>query len=478
MNHHEHATQLTQFRERVYQNFNKRADALMDLLDALSSNNRARSVVELSLEACFRREHTSVFKAIAAYRPEWMSKSLAQLAGPYLAEPQKRAFWLFAVDTTAQSRPYAQTLPDRSYVYQPTPIRSNKPVTVGHCYSEVVLLPEREEQAGSLWVAPLSTQRASSGEDKELAGAIQMNVLLDDPALPFHGQLCVEVGDTSYSKPKYLFVNRPLSNLVTLVRVRSTRVFYRKAPLSSPGSRRGHPRWYGTPFRLQDPRTWSAPDEMASTAFTSRRGQVYQVKIEAWYDLLMRGKRRPFPIPMQRYPFTLLRVRFFNAKGELAYSNPLWLLVMGERRLALSPLDSQAAYNQRFDIEHFIRFGKQKLLWSGFQTPDLQHEENWWHLAHLAYLQLWVARPYAADQPRPWERSALTAKTHSPSLSPTRVQRDLARIIRQIGTPASIPKPRGYSPGRRKGTVFAPRPRLPPVFKAFPCVESARLFSF
>jgi len=49
MNRDEHATQLKQFREQVYQNFNKRADAIMDLLDALSSNSQARSVVELSL---------------------------------------------------------------------------------------------------------------------------------------------------------------------------------------------------------------------------------------------------------------------------------------------------------------------------------------------------------------------------------------------------------------------------------------------
>src|SRR3990172_5924381 len=100
MNSKEHVTQLMQFREQVYQNFNKRADALMDLLDALSSQDRARSVVELSLEACFRREHTSVFKAIAAYSPKWTKKSLAQLASPYLPHPQHRPFWVLGVDTT------------------------------------------------------------------------------------------------------------------------------------------------------------------------------------------------------------------------------------------------------------------------------------------------------------------------------------------------------------------------------------------
>lgn len=248
MNSDEHVTQLMQFREQVYQNFNKRADALMDLLDALSSQGRARSVVELSLEACFRREHTSVFKAIASYSPKWMSKSLAQLASPYLPRPQRRPFWALGVDTTPQPRPYAQTLKDRSYVYQPALLQSNKPVTIGHCYSEVALLPEPEVQQGSAWVVPLSCERVSSAEDKELAGAIQMNVLLDDPALPFHNQLCVEVGDTSYSKPKYLFANRPKSNLVSLVRVRSTRTFQRKADPSSRKPVRGHPAWYGAAF--------------------------------------------------------------------------------------------------------------------------------------------------------------------------------------------------------------------------------------
>lgn len=145
----------------------------MDLLDALSSQGRARSVVELSLENCFRREHTSVFKAIASYSPKWMSKSLAQLASPHLPRPQHRSFWALGVDTTPQPRPYAQTLKDRGYVYQPALLQSNKPVTIGHCYSEVALLPEPEVQQGSAWVVPLSCERVSSAEDKELAGAIR-----------------------------------------------------------------------------------------------------------------------------------------------------------------------------------------------------------------------------------------------------------------------------------------------------------------
>jgi hypothetical protein len=58
--------QLQQFRHEVYQNFNncKRTDMLMDLVDALSSNTTARSVVELSLNPHFRRHYTALNKAV------------------------------------------------------------------------------------------------------------------------------------------------------------------------------------------------------------------------------------------------------------------------------------------------------------------------------------------------------------------------------------------------------------------------------
>ena len=50
-------------------------------------------------------------------------------------------------------------------------------------------------------------------------------------------------------------------------------------------------------------------------------------------------------------------------------------------------------------------------------------------------------------------------------MSPTLVQRDFERVIRQIGTPAQPPKPRGNSPGRSKGTRLPSRPRQKVVIK-------------
>ncbi len=450
--------QFSQFRLQLYQmHFNKRDDTLMDLVDALASNTQSHSVVELSLSPFFRRDYNSLFKAIASYQSVWVHKNLAQLASPFLPPPQKRPFWLLGVDVTACSRPYASRLADRGYVFQPNPVRLNKPITIGHQYSSVFLLPDKTTPKSHHWVIPLSTKRVTKKDDPQRVGAEQIRLLLKDDLMPFSQQLCVEVADSSYSKPSYLAANRDQPNLVSITRVRSNRVFYRQPEVSERTTEWGswgHPTWYGAHFSLQDNTARPLPDAGLTIPFTNRRGRVGRLEIEAWYNLLMTGERKPDLISMQNYPFNLLRIRNYNEPGEPVYSKPLWLIVMGENRFKISLEDIWTAYRQRYDIEHFFRFGKQRLLMDRYQTAEVGHEENWWHLAHLAYLQLWVARQYASHQPRPWERYLPQIRAKAPS--PSMVQRNLGTIIRQFGTPATIPKRRGYSPGRLKG-------QLPPL---------------
>ena len=57
---------LQQFNSEVYQNFNnyKWTDILIDLVDALSSNATAKSVVGLTLHRQFQWKCTALYKAI------------------------------------------------------------------------------------------------------------------------------------------------------------------------------------------------------------------------------------------------------------------------------------------------------------------------------------------------------------------------------------------------------------------------------
>jgi hypothetical protein len=116
------------------------------------------------------------------------------------------------------------------------------------------------------------------------------------------------------------------------------------------------------------------------------------------------------------------------------------------------------AYLTRFDIEHFFRFGKQKLLMTRFQTPEVGREEKWWQLTHLAYAQLWLARHVAVALPRPWERNLPVMKHRL--ISPTLVQRDFARITRSgpVGDAGPIAQTPSYFAGAGVGRQITETP--------------------
>ncbi len=198
-------------------------------------------------------------------------------------------------------------------VYQPTVIKGNKPVTIGHQYSSVVLGLEPEAGVAPGWVLPLLTERVSTRQNKEMVGGQQIDALLDDPRWPFGRDLTVEAADSSYSKPEYLYSHRRHPNLVTIARLKSNRTLsHQFQPEPEADKRAGHPKWYGDPFKLSGSTDRPAPDETLTRWETSRRGKRYRVKIEAWHNLLMRGKR---DIPMHRYPGSDYPVR----RGRSAY---------------------------------------------------------------------------------------------------------------------------------------------------------------
>jgi len=462
--------QLQRFRQELYLLLPLRRDALLDLLDALSSSPNARSPVELSLSPLFRRQYGSVRDAIthffqascpekeSAERRAW-ERDLARLIGRYLPPPQRRPFWLLGTDVVPIPRPFARTLEDRSYVYQPNPVAGNKPVTIGHRYSLTAFLPERQPD-DSPWAVPLIVRRVHSDEKPKVVGAEQVVALLQDDQMPFHKQLIVHVADSAYSTAEHLGRVGHLPNLVTVTRTAENRVFYRQPPPLEGDRPRGHPTWYGAPFDLKDPSTWGTPDVTAEATFTTKKGRTYRVQLEGWHNLLMRGKRG---LPMHRYPFTLVRIVVLDEQGEPVFKRALWLIVMGARRGELSLVEVWEAYNQRCDLEHYFRFGKQRLLMSAFQTPDVEHEENWLQIVQLASVQLWLGRELAGPHLRPWER--YLPQRASGNASASQVQRDWGGIIRQIGTPARPPKRRGKSPGRARGTRLRRRPRRAVVKK-------------
>lgn len=70
MTYSELTRQFQNFRQNLYDSLEHYCDSAMDLLDALSGNDGANSVAELSLNPLFRRGYSSLYKAIEFFLPQ------------------------------------------------------------------------------------------------------------------------------------------------------------------------------------------------------------------------------------------------------------------------------------------------------------------------------------------------------------------------------------------------------------------------
>jgi len=475
-NHNQLIAQFQDFRQKLYNCFESCSDACMDLLDALAGNTGANSIAELSLSPLFPRSYSSIYKAIKesfnttnqetnnevdvdVEVEEEKPNNLIRVVSELIDQPKQRPFYLFATDTTPHPRPYAKTLVERGYIYQPNTIIGNKPIYNGHSYSLLSILPEKETDGNATWAIPLSGERVSLNQSGVDVASEQIQSIMWDSSLPWHEKLCVLVADSVYSQRSFVFEQSKHKNLVVIARVRSNRVFYQSPPVTESNKKRGCPKKYGERFDFADTETWHQPDETTQIQQTTRKGRLLNVTIQAWHEMLMRGTKEQ---KMYRHPFTLIRIHVTDDTGNSVWK-PMWLIVIGQRREEISPSVAYQSFRQRFDIEHMFRFGKQRLLMTEFQTPDVEHEENWIRLVMLSYVQLWAAKELAEHLPRPWERYL---EPHNDKIvTPSVVQRDFQRIISEIGTPARSPKTRGNSIGRVQGQTQTQRTKHPVVKK-------------
>lgn len=461
---------LKKFREQIYNIIQFRADACMDLLDALCSNRTADSVVKLSLNSQHRRTYNSITDVLTHFHEgeEAQETQLQELLVEQAIQANDhREYFLFVTDCTSAPRVHSPTLEDRSIVYSPNPVLGNAPITIGHKYSITGFLPPKKPNDPP-WVLPLSTQRVPSSKDETLLGAEQLQGVLKKIRKDSPNKLCINVVDSGYCKPQYLHaLHSPEAenkNLVTIVRARSDRVFWQKSTIdrSRYSGKRGHKLWYGDKFDFKDESTWGAPDVYIKKLAKTKKGKPCTLRIQVWHNIVMRQKKG---IPMNEYPFSVCRAVLVDANNNSIFHKPLWSLVFGERRDETYAEQVYQDYLQRYDIEHFLKFGKQHLLMDKFQSSSTQHEENWWSICSLAQAMLFVAREAAQKLPYHWEKYLPEIKASDRLPSPGQVQRSFEQLTSLIGTPALPPKPRGNPLGRQPGTKQPKRKRYPVIKK-------------
>lgn len=457
-------TKLKEFREKFYQILSYRRDAAIELVDSLSSNTTAQSVVELSLNPLHRRNYCSITRVLDECMPvdekKELQKKTISLLSQACPELKERFYHLLAVDCTSNPRVFSPTVEDRSFVYAPNTISGNKPVTIGHQYSVVAYLPEKNDKSAP-WLIPLSCERVSTNQKSVLVGMKQISQCIQSQK-KFSERPVVSVGDSAYSHPNSIIEARNNTNQIHIARVRNNRTLYYASNKIKDFSQEGRPQCYDDKHNLKDEKTWRNADENIEFKVLSKKNHLQKIKIDCWNNMMMRGKRQA---KMSDVIFRLIRIRVYKSNGELLFKRPMWLIVSGERHFKLPLREIFNIYRQRFDLEHFFRFGKNKLLMNKIQSPDVLHEETWWQLVMIAYTQLYLARNIAKNTANPWEKYSPTQRFPQEEKPPSQVQRDFQTIIKGIGTPAKAPKPRNKSIGRKQGMIQPKRLHHQVVFK-------------
>lgn len=458
-------TTLQTFRTEIYLHFQKRKDAIMNLLDALTSTgHQSKSVVELSQANCFQRQYSSITDAISDGLPHTQWDKIKSLIYQSTLSDPSQEIHRFLLDCTSNPRPFAKKLADRTITHAPNPAPGNKPICVGHQYSVVAHLPDDTEVAKKHWIIPLSAQRVQSHQKGNEVGMEQVKNLIDELDLKDH--LSLSIGDSLYGTQACRVAVTKEDNWVHLFRLNSTRNVFAPPPVTNSTRGAGRKKEFGDKMRLNDPSTHPPCDDQTQTTWTTRKGKVYDVEIRRWKNRLLRGSRQ---FRSALHPMHVIQVIVNDKEGKPLYQRPLWLAVLGKRRDEMDLIQCYENYVSRYDIEHFFRFGKRNLLMDAYQTPQVEHEEHWWQLCLLAYVQLYLAREGVPLLPQPWERYLPTYKNHSETtarvLTPSQTQRGFARLLETIGTPAVDCVPRGKAPGRQLGEVRFEREDQSVIFK-------------
>lgn len=465
-----HRDQLTRFRKEIYSSFKKRRDALMNLLDALSSwGHQSRSVVQLSEAPCFERQYSSVTDGLADGLPSVNWQQITEVIFNTACEKSSaQASWCptFILDCTGNPRPFARKLADRTINHSPNPAPSNRPIAVGHQYSCLALLPPDRQSAPRPWLVPLSMERVKSDEKGNEAGMRELITQLDK--LNLTDRLTVSVGDSLYGTEACRITAASQPKLVHIFRVNSKRNVFSGSPIESCASGgRGRKKIYGDKMSLNKPSDHTCPNDTLQFVSESRQGKSHRMTIACWKNCLLRGSNN---YDARAHPLSLLKITVTDTDDNPLFKRPLWLGVVGNERERLSLRAIYDYYISRYDIEHFFRLGKTRLLLDNYQTPDVTHEENWWRFSALAYNQLYFSRDLVPRLPKPWERYLPAYKFVENSRLPTtataaQTQRGFGRLLKSLPRLATRCRPRGKPMGRLAGDCPLQRPNQPVIFK-------------
>jgi hypothetical protein len=424
-------TNLSEFRETVYQKAVWRPAAILDLVDALTVAGHVNSPVALSESPLFRRKFSSVYDALVQGE---LGDELKTLFSDSQATDWDTiaGYEVHAIDATPNERMAAETLADRGVLKA----QQKEPVRYGHKYSWLVRLVQR----GTSWVAPEDIERIRTQTTDTKVAAQQVQDLTVRNQRPK-----VITADSRYRDQHFLGAFVGLENTFALVRLQNNQKLS-QAPVPKPQGSKGAPRKHGADFRLNT--LEREPDALEEFCLGQQK-----VRVRVWHKLHFKR--------LAKLVGSVVCVEFLKEDGSPRYKRPLWLFWTGPEEVA--PQDLCRMYLWRFGIEHLFRFLKQHLGLNSHRSSNLESLQRWMWIVAVAYWQLLLMRDTVQPNRPAWHPHKKDGQVKP--LTPAQVQRSAQAFLLQSDTPAANPRPAGKGRGRQTGYRPAPRKRFEVVFK-------------
>lgn len=422
---------LNEFRHAVYACIPRARDALFNTVDALLTEDRARSFPELSLSPHFERHWSSLYKAFedGVIDQQRLRKIFASYLPPALEGNER---WL-GIDVSGIARPRSVTSADRSAQHVHNLPACEKPVTYGWQFSTVVALPETP----SSWTYVLDQQRVTTQTTPAQVAYAQLQHVA-----PLVRPGAIVVLDRGYNSTWLWCQCSTLPMIGTLIRLKGNRCLSRLAP--APTGKRGAPRKDGDKWQPDDPTTHGNPSGVWEGLDEKER----PIQITWWHHLHVQKARW----------LEMSAIRVVRPHATHSERNPRvsWFVWIGDQQAAMVPIAK--GYVRRFSQEHGYRFDKQALLWEAPRLRTPEQFERWTQIVAIAHNHLVLARDLVEAKLRPWENTRRKS-------TPQQVRRAMSKLLPQVGTPARHPQQRGKSPGRAKGAKIGKAKRFSVVKK-------------
>lgn len=415
---HDHLNQLRDFRHQAYISFDKRADALFELLDAVKQMPAINSFVELSLAPAFKRQWHSTYAALSDSVID--ADRINRLC---LWHVPKKQELFFALDVMNVRRANSETLKERMICHGAQREAFGKGLIVGLPYSILAYC----ENAQSSWAMSVNTKRVEPEQKAVEIAASQIKWLIKN--LDSDQEASVAL-DGSYGNKEFFRLLQGQKSFA-VVRLRDDRLLYHRP--REPDGKQGRDPKYGAEFKFGKEETYGEPAEVLEF-YDEKHGKV---RLEKWENLRFRIAKEVIELEVIRSQIHLEKEK---------PPKPRWYGIYNGTG---KPTQLKRAYQtvkHRWTIEPANRFKKDRLFAEKPQVREAASVDIWLTLLQILEWEIYLWRPLAKDERMPWQ-----GELNLEQLTPGRVLRSLGNNLMEVGTPARESLPRGKSPGWEKG---------------------------